>query len=301
MFYLNIRRKLSTAFHPQTDGQTERMNQVLEHYLRVYCNYRQDDWTSKISLAEFVYNNSVHASTGMSPFRALYGFDPELRYIEASDDQPQSNIAQNAKARVEAIDQERAVLKSNLQKAVAQQQKYYNRHHLDKTYKMGDLVMLSTSNLEQGRYSKKLSDKFIGPCIVKKVVGSQAYQLELPDKFSKIHNVFHVSLLEPWVERTTSGMESSLQYPEPELIQGQEEWEVESIIAHRVNNRGETEYLVRWKGYRPGDDDTWEPDSSLANANDALQQYLSTAPAPFQTRRQKRAKKRKESKKAAKD
>ena len=136
MLYLNVRRRLSTAFHPQTDGQTERMNQVLEHYLRVYCNYRQDDWTTRLSLAEFVYNNSVHASTNMTPFKACYGFDPELRYIDAADKSPTSDIASAAKARVIAIDKERELLKANLEKAIGHQQKYYNKHHIDKTYKM---------------------------------------------------------------------------------------------------------------------------------------------------------------------
>ena len=96
--------------------------------------------------------------------------------------------------------------------------------------------MLSTSHLEQGKYSKKLSDKFIGPCVVKKVIGSQAYQLELPDKFSKIHDVFHVSLLEPWIARSVWGKEPEIHFPEPEIKEGQEEWEVESIIAHRISN-----------------------------------------------------------------
>ena len=78
IWYLQIRRRLSTAFHPQTDGQTEVQNQILEFYLRTYYNYRQDDWASKLALAEFTYNNSKHSTTRSTPFRLLYGFDPEL-------------------------------------------------------------------------------------------------------------------------------------------------------------------------------------------------------------------------------
>ena len=73
---LKIKRKLSTAFHPQTDGQTERQNQTLEQYLRQFCTYHQDDWASLLPQAEFAYNNSDHASLGCSPFFALYGFTP---------------------------------------------------------------------------------------------------------------------------------------------------------------------------------------------------------------------------------
>jgi len=77
-FYMKARRKLSTAFHLQTDGQTERQNQTLEQYLHCYINYRQDDWVDWLPQAEFTYNNTVHASTGVSPFFALYGYNPDF-------------------------------------------------------------------------------------------------------------------------------------------------------------------------------------------------------------------------------
>ena len=77
-YMLNVKRHLSVAYHPQTDGQTERQNSTLEQYLRAYVNYLQDDWTRWLPMAEFAYNNSRHASTGMSPFRALMGFDPQM-------------------------------------------------------------------------------------------------------------------------------------------------------------------------------------------------------------------------------
>jgi len=75
-FYMKARRRLSTAFHPQTDGQTERQNQMLEHYLRCYINYRQDDWVKWLPQAEFAYNNAAHSLTGTSPFFAMYGYNP---------------------------------------------------------------------------------------------------------------------------------------------------------------------------------------------------------------------------------
>src|SRR5262249_13298676 len=73
---LDVRPNLSTAFHPQSDGQTERVNQTLEQYLRVFCDYQQDNWQDLLSRAEFAYNNAVHASTGHSPFFANYGYHP---------------------------------------------------------------------------------------------------------------------------------------------------------------------------------------------------------------------------------
>jgi len=75
---LGIKTKLSTAFHPETDGQTERMNQVLEEYLRHYCSWKQDNWEKLLPLAEFAINSASLESTGMSPFEANYGYIPRL-------------------------------------------------------------------------------------------------------------------------------------------------------------------------------------------------------------------------------
>ena len=78
-FYLRVRRALSTAFHPQSDGQTERLNQVIEHFLRIYSNYLQDDWASFLPLAQLAYNTSTHSVLATSPTEALMGFRPDMR------------------------------------------------------------------------------------------------------------------------------------------------------------------------------------------------------------------------------
>jgi transposase InsO family protein len=113
-FLLGIRRRLSTAFRPQTDGQTERQNQTLEYYLRCYCTYNQSDWLSKLALAEFVYNNSEQSSIGMSPFRACYSFAPRIQNIE--DDVP-GGEAPLAKERIEALAREYVLLTTHLRSA----------------------------------------------------------------------------------------------------------------------------------------------------------------------------------------
>ena len=87
-YYMKAKRRLSTAFHPQTDGQTERQNQMLEYYLRCYCNFEQDDWASHLKMAEFTYNKAKHSSTGMSPFEALYAYKPDL-CVNIEDDIPE--------------------------------------------------------------------------------------------------------------------------------------------------------------------------------------------------------------------
>ena len=126
-FYMKARRKLSTAFHPQTDGQTERQNQILEQYLRCYINYRQDDWVKWIPLAEFTHNNAEHSSTGVSPFYALYGYNPTFTW-DVEVDVPEGE-APVAHERAAAIEAERAILAEHLRKAVEYQAKYYNERH----------------------------------------------------------------------------------------------------------------------------------------------------------------------------
>jgi transposase InsO family protein len=78
--HMGIMRSMSTAYHPQTDGQTERINQVIKSYLRFYCNYEQNDSASMLAMAEYAYNNSKHASTKISPFYANYGFKPQTNW-----------------------------------------------------------------------------------------------------------------------------------------------------------------------------------------------------------------------------
>jgi transposase InsO family protein len=161
MWYLQIRRRLSTAYRPQTDGQTERMNQIVEFYLRTYCNYRQDDWTTKLALAEFSYNNSIHATTESTPFRLLYGFDPELG-INVGDAVMEGG-APRAEERIQLLNREREELSTRLRTAQDSHKKFYDKKHKATRFKVGDKVILSAKNIRQLRPSRKLSNKFLGP------------------------------------------------------------------------------------------------------------------------------------------
>lgn len=270
MFCLRIRRRLSTAFHPQTDGQTERQNQTLEHYLRSYCNYGQSDWASKLALAEFSYNNSVHDTTGKSPFYLLYGYEPRITVEDTGLGEGDTR----AETRLQGLKKEREELARTLTKAIESHKKNHDRRHQPMRFKIGDEVMLAAKNIKQLRPNRKLADKFLGPFRVQEIVGThaQAYRLKLPPSY-KIHDVFHVSLLEPYHAR--SGSETRIG---PAIrMEDHDEWEVQSIQAHKDTTKGR-QYLVRWKGYSPAED-TWEPEANLANAPEAVDNYLSTAPA----------------------
>jgi len=130
---LGILTKLSTAFHPQTDGQTERMNQELEQYLRMFIDHQQEQWPDWLGTAEFAYNNKVHIGTKVSPFWANNGQDPRMGF------------EMRKKGRY----------------------KYVDRHRSEAVeYKVGDLVLLSTKDLKWqmiGRRSDKLTEIFVGP------------------------------------------------------------------------------------------------------------------------------------------
>jgi hypothetical protein len=265
-YCLRIKRKLSTAFHPQTDGQTERQNQSLEHYFRCYCNHLQDDWVQKAPLAEFAYNNSVHTTTGMSPFFAMYGFHPNVPST-VRDDRPEGEVPA-ARELAEKFKSEGKELAERWQRAVEFQKKWYDKKHTPMQFSVGDWVMLASTNLRQQRPNKKLSDRYLGPFKVIGVVGEQAYELELPEKWT-IHPVFHVSLLEPYKSRPG---EDPASHPEAELLDGDEEWyEIEEILDDR-RRRGRIEYLVRWAGYTPAHDQ-WVTEADLRGAGELLSEY----------------------------
>jgi len=141
---LGIKSKLSTAFHPQTDGQTERVNQELEQYLRIFIDHRQEQWPEWLGMAEFAYNNKVHSSTRMSPFKANYGQDPRMGF----EGRKKRRYA-GAEKFIEKMKEIQEEAKAVLEKAQADMKKYANKKRSDvEEYKVGDLVMLSTKDLK---------------------------------------------------------------------------------------------------------------------------------------------------------
>ena len=262
-YYLAIKRRFSTAFHPQTDGQTERMNQTVECYLRCYVNHFQNDWVSLLPSAEYACNNAENATTQKTPFEMVYKYSPSMRKNLAGD--PPSSESQAAIQRSESIAEANDRAKEIWQDAQSTWEKYYNRKRTAKHYQVGDLVMLSAKNLRLRKASRKLAERFIGPFEVLKVISANAYTLKLPKKYGRLHNTFHVSLLEPYSKRPGSGV------PAPIDLQGEEEWEVDKILDSRQTKQGR-KYLVRWKGFSEADD-SWEPAEHLLNASAALADY----------------------------
>ena len=191
---LGTKLNMSTAYHPQTDGQSERTIQTLEDMLRVCVVDFKGNWDDYLPLIEFSYNNSFHASIGMPPFEALYGRKcrSPLYWDEVGERKILGpELVQQTKEKIELIRQ-RLVAAQN------RQSKYANQHRKDIEFETGDLVLLKVSPWKGVlRFGKKgkLSPRFIGPFEILKRVGKVAYELALPPNLQHIHNVFHVSML----------------------------------------------------------------------------------------------------------
>jgi len=236
---LGIQTKLSTVYHPQTDGQTERINQELEQYLRVFIDYRQEQWLDWLGTVEFTYNNKIHTAIKISPFKANYGQDPRMGFEGRRKGKYEA--AGKFVERMKKIQEE---AKAALGKAQEEMKKFANRRQGEgEEYKVGDLVLLSMKDLKwqmKGRRSEKLTECFVGPYKVKGIVSSNVIELELP-KSIKIHpvvNVSKVQLYKPQVE----GQKKIP--PKLVIIEGEEEFKVEKILNKRMIREKE-KFLVR--------------------------------------------------------
>jgi len=188
---LGIKSKLSTAFYPQTDEQTERVNQELEQYLRMFIDHRQEQWPEWLGTAEFAYNNKAHSSTRTLPFKANYGQDPRMGFEERK-----KGKYAGAEKFIEKIKEIQEEAKAALGKVQEDMRKYADRKRLDvEEYKVGDLVMLSTKDLKYQmvrRRTEKLTERFVGPYKIKEIISSNAVKLELPSTV-RIYLVINVS------------------------------------------------------------------------------------------------------------
>jgi hypothetical protein len=263
---LGIKQNLSTAYHPQTDGQTERVNQVLEQYLRLYVNYDQDNWAALLPLAEFAYNNAPHSSTNMSPFFATYGYHPIL------DIAPRLARAGSAAEHVEKLHDLHEHAKKEIAKAIERFRTAADRGRIPAPdYRVGQHVWLSAENIRTTRPSRKLAERRLGPFRIAEIVSKSAVRLDLPPHLRTIHPVFHVSLLEPVSGDDIPGRR---QVPPPPIeVEGELEWEVESILASRLRHR-KLYYLVQWSGFTDDNDRTsWEPATNLWNASALVTEF----------------------------
>jgi hypothetical protein len=218
---LGIQQNLSTAFHPQTDRISERKNQWIEQYLRLVTSASPEDWTYWIPLAMAVHNNRRNETTGLSPNQILLGYKTHLfptTTPPSNNDMAQNRIQTMMEKRAQAIDAINTTAK--LKQAILSQ------------FKVGDQVWLDATHLQTRHQMTKLAPKRYGPFPITKEINPVAYQIKLP-YFWQIHDVFHTSLLNPYHENDAHG--PNFTRPPPELVEGQEEYQMEQIINHRRN------------------------------------------------------------------
>jgi hypothetical protein len=255
------------------------VNKSIEDYLRHFGDKNQTDWDTLLPYASFAFNNSVHESTGYSPFHLNYGHHPNLpttwEVYKAVREDSKVQVrgkcpgAEKYFTRVqEAIQVARRTLESSQQR----QKAYADESRREVTYNLEDKVLLSTKNivLKKGS-SRKLLPRFIGPFSIIEQINNVAFKIDLPAGL-RMHNVFHISLFRPYIEG-----KSPRSPPIPEVIKGEFEFIVQKIMKFKVvedNHKSKKirEFLVRWKGYS-AEHDTWEPEDNLTNCPSILEKY----------------------------
>ena len=237
---LGVHHKLSTAYHPQTDGQTERTNQTLEQYLRCYINYRQNDWVQLLPIAQLAFNSATTEITNVSPFFANYGFEPET----LKEPRSFAQLAQKATVQVEQIQLLQRELQKDIQFLSKRSALYANkRRDRGPTLKEGDKVYLLRRNIKTKRPSSKLDHTKLGPYRILEARGPVNFKLDLPAPM-KMLPVFHISLLEPADPDTP--IQTELPGIDPESQN--DEYDVEDILDQQ-EIEGQPRYLIKRKGY----------------------------------------------------
>jgi hypothetical protein len=267
---LNIKVKMSTSLHPETDGSSERSNKTAIEALRHYVNRRQTDWMDHLIHVETQMNNSVNATTNFSPTELVFG--SRLRLFPTFREEDIDTSATTVPAVTQHLDhivESIAIARDNHLTAKTLQTKHANKsRRADPQHAVGEMVMLDSRNLRRrikgtGK-SAKLFPRFLGPfkVIVARLETSN-YQLELLPvaEYSSVYPVFHAKLLRKYVPNDPELFPSREPTRPPPVIPEDDRWEVEEIRDFK-DRRGKKEYLVHWKGY-PDSDDSWVKEEDI--------------------------------------
>jgi hypothetical protein len=255
---LGTRLQFTTAYHPQTDGQSERMNQCLEMFLRCMAQENPKLWRRWLPLAEFWYNSTYHTALECSPFKALYGHDPNLGALPAVEDQsPVAGVLSDRTSHLE-------VLKQHLAAAQNKMKLYADTKRSEREFQVGDKVLLKLQPYAQAtvinRPLPKLAYMFFGPYTVLERIGQVAYKLELPLD-CKVHNIFHVSQIKDFRPDYAPVFAELPGPPAPDTV----DTEPEKILERRLVKKGNAalpQVLIKWTNL-PEDATTWDDWTTL--------------------------------------
>jgi transposase InsO family protein len=268
---LGIKLNMSTARHPQSDGQTEREIRTLVTALRAYCNENQDDWDDHLDMLELGFNCAVQASTQRSPYELLYGQKPRLPIDAALVAIAPRNPAaiDRAHRMTEALD----FAREHLEKA--QQRQVRNADRREASLSVGDEVLLSTEGLLLRDFASKLTSRYVGPFVVTAEVNRNAYTVALPPQLRALHSTFNIDRLKLY-RRTEAFPTRPLQFDRPPPAvdadtNGDQLWAVERITAQKFQGK-RRRYLVLWEGY-PAEESTWQTRAELEGAEEKLREW----------------------------
>jgi hypothetical protein len=271
-----VKQKLSTAYHPQTDGNTEVLNQYIDQRLRPFVNHFQDNWSTLLPAMDFAQASLTHESTGISPFELEFGYRPRMHF----DWKERTKKAATARerltreeAQIFAARANEAVqwARTNLERAQARQSTQANKHRRKPDFAVGDQVYVTRKGWATDRPSIKLDSQNAGPYRILDMKG-HSYVIDLPPHM-RMSNVFHADRLRKAAENPLPG-----QYQEPEPpteINGEPEYDVEEVLASRVRNGG-LQYQVQWTGHDP--DDQWYNAEGFIGAPQKIKDYHNAYP-----------------------
>ncbi|KAG7674175.1 hypothetical protein KSW81_006007 [Nannochloris sp. 'desiccata'] len=276
---LGIASHMSTAFHPETDGQTERMNRTIEEMLRSYVNDKHDNWDELLPYLELAYNNSRQASHKFTPYFLNHGTHP---FVPGAALNPTSAAAVNPDTLAHTVATALTEAKQHLERARERQREYANKSRRHVEFKVGDRVYLSTENLKLPGPSRKLQERRIGPFTISKVLSPVTYKLTLPNEM-QIHATFHVKLLHPFVESPEEfGERVTVELPPIGYARGDGIYLVDYVFGRKWDtivgkSRPEWFYHVAWLGYSL-EEATWEPRRQLLGIKDLIDEYDAAHP-----------------------
>ena len=253
--------KFSTAFHPQTDGQTERLNQILEDMLRACALDFAGSWDEHLHLVEFAYNNSYQATIRMAPFEALYGrrCRSPVFWQEVGNQQLLGpELVQRTNEVVQKI-------RMRIQTAQSRQKSYADARRKDLEFEVGDHMFLKVAPIRGvSRFGRrgKLSPRFIGPFEILERIGLVAYRLALPPALTAVHNVFHVSMLRKYTADPSHVIDFEPLPLREDMSYEEYPTRILSRCVKTLRNREISLVKVQWGNHRP-EEATWERKSDM--------------------------------------